>query len=39
MPKKFDKGTKKALEDLRLNLDGKTDIMDKIIGDAKDRRN
>ena len=39
MPKKFDKGTKKALESLRLNLDGKTDIMDKIIADAKDRRN
>ena len=39
MPKKFDKGTKKALEDLRLNLDGKTEMMDKIIADAKDRRN
>lgn len=39
MPKKFDKGTKKALEDLRMNLDGKTEMMDKIIADAKDRRN
>ena len=39
MPKKFDKGTKRALEDLRQNLDGKTEMMDKIIADAKDRRN
>lgn len=39
MPKKFDKGTKKALEGLRMNLDGKTEMMDKIIADAKDRRN
>ncbi|MDC0556246.1 DnaJ domain-containing protein [Candidatus Poseidoniaceae archaeon] len=39
MPKKFDKGTKKVLEGLRMNLDGKTEMMDKIIADAKDRRN
>ena len=39
MPKKFDKGTKRALEDLRQNLDGRTEMMDKIIADAKDRRN
>ena len=39
MPNKFDKGTKKVLESIRDNLDGKTDLIDKIISDAKDRRN
>jgi molecular chaperone DnaJ len=38
MPRKFDKGTRKSLEELRQNLDGKTDLMDKIIADAKERR-
>ena len=39
MPNKFDKGTKKVLESIRDNLDGKTDLIDKIISDANDRRN
>ena len=29
MPNKFDKGTKKVLESIRDNLDGKTDLIDK----------
>ena len=39
MPTKLDKGTKKTLETLRDSLNGKKDIIDKIIEDADDRRN
>jgi molecular chaperone DnaJ len=38
MPKKFDKGTKKALDELRSKLGGSEDIIDKITDDADDRR-
>ena len=38
MPKKLDKATRKVLEGLRENLNGKDDIVDKIIEDAEDRR-
>jgi len=39
MPSKFDKGTKRSLDDLRDKLSGSGDIIDKIIDDANDRRN
>jgi molecular chaperone DnaJ len=38
MPKKFDKGTKKALDELRTKLDGGSDIIAKITEDADYRR-
>lgn len=38
MPKKFDKATKKSLEQLRENLNGKGDIVDRVIDDAESRR-
>ena len=38
MPKKLDKATRKALEGLRESLNGKVDIVDKIIEDAENRR-
>ena len=38
MPKKFDKATKKSLEQLREGLSGKSDVIDRIIDDAEDRR-
>tara|TARA_B110000495_G_C22387089_1_gene249286 strand:- start:51 stop:479 length:429 start_codon:yes stop_codon:yes gene_type:complete len=38
MPKKFDKGTKKSLDELRSKLNGSGDIVDKIIEDADERR-
>ena len=38
MPAKFDKGTKRSLDDLRDKLSGSGDIIDKIIDDANDRR-
>ena len=38
MPKKFDKATRKVLEGLRESLNGKDDIVDKILEDAENRR-
>ncbi len=38
MPKKFDKATKKSLDELREKLSGTDDIIDRIIDDAEDRR-
>jgi hypothetical protein len=38
MPKKFDKATKKSLEQLREGLCGKSDVIDRIIDDAEERR-
>lgn len=38
MPKKFDKATKKSLDQLRENLAGAGDIIDRIIDDAEQRR-
>ncbi len=38
MPKKLDKATRKVLEGLRDSLNGKDDIVDKIIEDAQNRR-
>ena len=38
MPKKFDKATKKSLDQLRENLAGAGDIIDRIIDDAEERR-
>ena len=38
MPKKFNKATKKSLENLRDELAGDTDVIDRIINDAEDRR-
>jgi len=38
MPSKFDKGTKRTLDDLRDKLSGSGDIIDKIIDDANERR-
>jgi len=38
MPKKFDKATKKSLDELRERLSGTDDIIDRIIDDAEDRR-
>ena len=38
MPKKFDKATKKSLDELRGKLSGTSDIIDRIIDDAEDRR-
>ena len=38
MPKKFNKATKKSLENLRDELAGDTDVIDRIINDAADRR-
>ena len=38
MPSKFDKGTKRSLDDLREKLAGSGDVIDKIIDDANDRR-
>ena len=39
MPTKLDKSTKRELENLRDSLNGKSDIIDKIIDDAEERRN
>jgi len=39
MPKKIDKATKKILESISQELNGKKDIVDKIIEDAEERRN
>ena len=38
MPKKFDKSTRKSLEDLRENLSGKGDLFERVKQDAKERR-
>ena len=38
LPKKFDKATKKSLEQLRDVLSGKMEIVDRIIEDASERR-
>ncbi len=38
MPKKFDKGTKKQLEELRDSLSGSGDLIDHILDDARYRR-
>tara|TARA_B100000003_G_scaffold159304_1_gene144966 strand:- start:12022 stop:13146 length:1125 start_codon:yes stop_codon:yes gene_type:complete len=39
MPKKIDKATKKVLESISQELNGKKNIVDKIIEDAEERRN
>lgn len=38
MPKKFDKSTKKSLEQLRESLTGNGDLIDRVIEDADERR-
>ena len=38
MPKKFDKSTKKSLEQLRESLSGNGDLIDRVIDDAEERR-
>ena len=38
MPKKFDKATKKSLDQLRNSLSGSKDVIDRIIDDASERR-
>ena len=38
LPRKFDRGTKKALEELRDKLSGNKEVIDRIIDDANDRR-
>ena len=38
MPKKFDKSTKKSLEELRESLSGNGDLIDRVIDDAEERR-
>ena len=38
LPRKFDRGTKKALEELRNKLSGNKEVIDRIIDDANDRR-
>jgi len=38
LPKKFDKSTKKSLEELREKLSGNGNVVDKIIDDAEQRR-
>ena len=38
MPKKFDKATRKSLEQLRGSLSGTKDVVDRIIDDASERR-
>ena len=38
MPKKFDKKSKKSLEDLRDDLAGSKDLIDRVIDDAEERR-
>lgn len=38
MPKKFDKSTRKSLEELRENLSGKGDLFERLKQDAKERR-
>ena len=39
MPKKFDKSVKKSLEEIREQLSGASDIIDRILDDAEERRN
>ena len=39
MPKKFDKSVKKSLEEIREQLSGASDVIDRILDDAEDRRN
>ena len=38
MPKKFDKSTKKSLEQLRGSLSGAKNVIDRIMDDASERR-
>tara|TARA_B100000700_G_scaffold322199_1_gene423139 strand:- start:2 stop:1126 length:1125 start_codon:yes stop_codon:yes gene_type:complete len=38
MPKKFDKATKKSLDEMRESLAGSGDMVDRIIDDAEERR-
>ena len=38
MPKKFDKATKKSLDELRESLAGSGDMVDRIVDDAEERR-
>ncbi|MBA4695201.1 MAG: molecular chaperone DnaJ [Candidatus Poseidoniales archaeon] len=39
MPKKFDKSVKKSLEEIREQLSGASDVIDRILDDAEERRN
>ena len=38
LPRKFDRGTKKVLEELRTKLSGNKEVIDRMIDDANERR-